>query len=273
MWESIKEKVSVEYVKREIVKSAYGNRQTFMAQLDPRILLTWYLVFAILPWFLYDRVALFGILLLVGVAAATARVNSLILFMLAFGIISDIVGWGIASVLFGGDLTVFWSLSTLFLKLIIVSLASIAVFASLDPDRFADALLSIGMPQQFAFGVSYGYRMIPILLEEYNNIVNAYRLRSKEPEQHGFLYLRQLAYLLKIVVRAFYPMILNTAKRTRTTVEGLEIRGYSYALNHPEAKRLRLAYLRVRPTDLFFLFGSLVLSAAIITVGAQIFIN
>jgi energy-coupling factor transport system permease protein len=270
MWESIKEKISVEYVKREIIKSAYGNRQTFMARLDPRILLTWYLVFAILPWFLYDRVALIGILLLVGVVAVTARVNSLILFMLAFGIIGDIVGWGITSIVFGGDLTVFWSLSTLFLKLIIVSLASIAVFASLDPDRFADALLSMDMPQQFAFGVSYGYRMIPVLLEEYNNIVNAYRLRSREPEPKGFLYMRQIAYLLKIIVRAFYPMILNTAKRTRTTVEGLEIRGYTYALEHPEAKQLRLAYLRVRVTDIAFLVGSLLVFILVVMISAQI---
>jgi energy-coupling factor transport system permease protein len=54
MWESIRQKVSVEFVKKEIIKSAYANRQTFMAQLDPRILLLWYLVFAIMPWLLYS---------------------------------------------------------------------------------------------------------------------------------------------------------------------------------------------------------------------------
>jgi energy-coupling factor transport system permease protein len=208
--------------------------------------------------------------LITGAAAIAARANRLIFFLLAFGILSDIAGWGIASLLFGGDLTVFWSLTTLFLKLIVVSLASIAVFASLDPDRFSDALLSIGMPQQFAFGVSYGYRMIPVLLEEYNNIVNAYRLRSKEPEKPGFLYIRKLGYLLKIIIRAFYPMILNTAKRTRTTVEGLEIRGFTYALDHPEAKKLRLQYLRVDMADLVFLFGSLALLALFGLIGMQI---
>jgi energy-coupling factor transport system permease protein len=112
--------------------------------------------------------------------------------------------------------------------------------------------------------------MIPVLLEEYNNIVNAYRLRSREPEQKGFLYMRQLAYVLKIIVRAFYPMILNTAKRTRTTVEGLEIRGFTYALDHPEAKRLRLAYLSVRTSDILFLAGSLLLFVLIVMIGAQI---
>ncbi|WP_322510620.1 energy-coupling factor transporter transmembrane component T [Chloroflexus sp.] len=270
MWEAIKEKISLASVRREIVKSVYGNRQTFMARLDPRVLLAWYLIFAIVPWFVYDRIALIGILLLVGIVALAARVNGFILFMLAFGVFSDLLGWGIIALLFGGDLTVFWSLSTLLLKLIIVSLASIAVFAALDPDRFADALLSIGMPQQFAFGVSYGYRVIPILLEEYHNIINAYRLRSKEPDHPGLLRLRQLAYILKIVVRAFYPMILNTAKRIRTTVESLEIRGYSYALAHPDAKRLRLAYLRVRPADMLFLLGSLFLLVSALVLGPRI---
>lgn len=269
MWDSIREKISIEYVKREIIKSVYGHRQTFMARLDPRILLIWYLVFAIVPWFIYERMVLIGILLLVSIVAGLARVNSLILFLLIFGIASDIIGWAIASMIFGGDLTVFWALSTLFLKFIIVSLASIAVFASLDPDRFSDALLSMGMPQQLAFGVSYGYRMIPILLEEYHNIVNAYRLRSKEPEDRGFLYMRQLSYLLKIIVRAFYPMILNTAKRTRTTVEGLEIRGYTYALDHPEARRLRLQYLQIRPTDIVFLTVSLFLFGLVVLVGTR----
>lgn len=270
MWESIKEKISVEYVKKEIIKSAYGNRETFMAKLDPRILLAWYLVFAIFPWFMYERVTLLGILFIVGVVAAVARINRLILFMLAFGIASDIIGWGITSLIFGGNLNVFWSLSTLFLKLIIASLASIAVFASLDPDRFSDALLSMGMPQQFAFGVSYGYRMIPVLLEEYNNIINAYRLRSREPKSPGFLYLRQLAYLLKIIVRAFYPMILNTAKRTRTTVEGLEIRGFTYSLDHPEAKQLRLQYLRILVQDIVFLVGTILLFVLAIYLGTII---
>lgn len=267
MIESIKEKLSVQYVKTEILRSTYANRQTFMAQLDPRILLAWYLVFAIAPWFFYDRLLLALILLLVAVVAIRARINNLILFMLAFGIAGDIIGWGIASLLFGGDLVVFWSLTTLMLKLIIVSLASIAIFASLDPDRLSDGLLSLGMPQQFAFGVSYGYRMIPVLLEEFNNIFNAYRLRSKGPDHPGFLYLRQMAYFLKIIVRAFYPMILNTAKRTRTTVEGLEIRGFTYALDHPRAKELRLQYLRIRSRDLFFLGGSLLALALIILVG------
>ena len=265
-WDAVREKISVEYVKGEILRTVYGNEKTFVASLDPRILLLWYLVFALAPWFFYDRLVLLGICLMVGVVALSTRVSGLILFMLAFGVASDLLGWGIAALLFGGDLTVFWSLSTYILKLLAVSLASITVFASLDPERFSDAMLALGLPGQFAFGLSYGYRMVPILLDEYNNIINAYRLRGKEPDEPGFLYWRKLVYLFKLIMRAFYPMILNTAKRSRTTVEGLEIRGFSHALRQPQVKKLKLQYLKVRPHDIAFLLGSWLLLVGLVTV-------
>jgi energy-coupling factor transport system permease protein len=269
MWESIREKLSVEYVKTEILKTAYGNRETIIARLDPRVLLVWYIVFALVPWFFYNKTTLIGFCVLTAAVTALTRVSSLILFMLAFGVIGDVVGWGVSSLLFGGDLTVFWSLSTLILKLLSISLASIAVFSSMDPDRFSDALLSLGMPDQFAFGISYGYRMVPILLAEYHNIVNAYRLRGKEPDKTGFLYWRRIAHFLRLIVRAFYPMILNTAKRMRTTVEGLEIKGYTYALDHPEVKRLKLGHLRIQSDDVLFLAISTMLLMGVIALGKR----
>jgi len=168
-------------------------------------------------------------------------------------VIGDIVSWGVASLLFGGDLRVFWSLTTVILKVLAVSLASISIFSTMEPDRLCDGLLAMGLPDQFAFGLSYGYRMIPVFLEEYQNIFNAYRLRGKGPAKAGFLHWRRLAYFLKLMVLAFYPMVLNTAKRTRTTVEGLEIKGYTYAINHPEVKKLKLQHLNVGSQDVLFL--------------------
>lgn len=267
LMDSIREKISVEYVKTEIQKTIYGNNTTFLAQLDPRVLIAWYLVFAILPWFFYNRTILIGICVLLATVAAFSRVSSLIMILLAFGVISDIISWGVASLLFGGDLTVFWSLTTLILKVLSVSLASITIFSTMEPDRFSDGLLAFGVPDQFAFGLSYGYRMIPVFLEEYHNIFNAYRLRGKGPEKPGFLYWRRFAYFLRLLVLAFYPMILNTAKRTRTTVEGLQIKGYSYAVNRPEVKRLKLQHLRIGNQDILFIALSALLLLSIIQLG------
>lgn len=41
--------------------------------------------------------------------------------------------------------------------------------------------------------------------------------------------MRYLIYQVKIIMESFYPLMLNTAKRSRTTVEALELRGYRYA--------------------------------------------
>ena len=38
-------------------------------------------------------------------------------------------------------------------------------------------------------------------------------------------------------MHAFYPLMLNTAKRSRTTVEALEIKGYRYAAVNKAVKR------------------------------------
>ena len=267
--EWFREKISVEYIKTQILETAYGNRDTFMARLDPRVLVIWYFVFALLPWFFFNRTILIGMCVLIASAAILSRVSGFVLFMLGFGVVGELVGWGLAALLFGGNITVFSALSTLILKFLAVSLASIAVFSSMDPDRFSDALLAMGMPEQFAFAMSYGYRMVPVLLEEYQRIIHAYRLRGKEPEKPGFLYLRQAAYFMKLIVRAFYPMILNTALRTRTTVESLEIRGFTYALEHPEAKRLRMQDLAIGRNDIIFLGTTTLLLLSIIAVGSQ----
>ena len=152
----------------------------------------------------------------------------------------------------------FLALIVLTIKLMIISLASIAVFTSMDPERFSDALLSFGVPGQVTFAVSYGYRMIPLLIEEYHNIINSFRLRGKAPEEKGLLYWRHALYMLKTAVYAFYPLVFNTAKRTRTTVEALEIRGFSHALQNKELKRLKLSYLKIGAKDIAFLAGYVV---------------
>ena len=54
-------------------------------------------------------------------------------------------------------------------------------------------------------------------------------------------------------MHAFYPLMLNTAKRSRTTVEALEIKGYRYAAVNKAVKKMKLATLKVTYNDLLFL--------------------
>ena len=247
------EKISVERIKIELLRTAFGHSLTFLSKFDPRILIGWYSFFAIAPWFIHDKTVLIGMLLAIAILTYTSKPSVLVLIVLAFGLLTDTAYMLIVSLAFGGGLSAAWALSTLTLKLLVIALASIAVFSSMDPEKLSDALLSLGMPAQFSFGVAYGYRMLPILIEEYNNLLYSYRLRGRAPLRKGFLGYRSLIYIGKISVLAFYPLILNTAKRTRTTVEALEVKGFTYAIKDPKVKRIKLAYLKVLTRDYVFI--------------------
>ena len=49
--ENIMDKVSIDFLRNQVLKNAYGNDDTPIAQLDPRVLIIWYLFFGIVPWF------------------------------------------------------------------------------------------------------------------------------------------------------------------------------------------------------------------------------
>lgn len=265
--QSMLDKLSVEQIKIELMRTAFGRQSTFLSRFDPRILLVWYSFFAVAPWFIHNKVVLLGLLVPMLVLTLSSKVSPLVLIIMGIGLVSEISYILLGSLLFGGSLEAVWPLLTLTLKILLISLASIAVFSSMDPEKLSDALLSIGMPGQFSFGVSYGYRMLPILIEEYHNLIHSFRLRGRAPAKKGFLRMNSLIYLAKIGVRAFYPLLLNTAKRTRTTVEALEVRGFTYALVSPEAKKLKLSHMKVNALDFVFLGCSLIYVIALFSLG------
>ena len=77
--ESVMDKVSIDFLRDQVLKNAYGNDDTPIAALDPRVLLLWYLFFGIVPWFLNDVVVLLGFFVLTVVTTRVARVAPLVL--------------------------------------------------------------------------------------------------------------------------------------------------------------------------------------------------
>ncbi|MFJ8064349.1 energy-coupling factor transporter transmembrane component T family protein [Psychrobacillus sp. NPDC096426] len=264
---SMREKLSVEYVKEELLKTAYGNGDTFLARLDPRTLIGWYLFFGVVPWFLHNRTILTGLLLFTICTTIIARTSPLILIILCTGLLSEIGFLFIISLFFGGGFESVTPMFWLTVKLAIISLASISVFSSIDPEKFSDGLLSLGMPAQVSFSIAFGYRILPTLMEEFHQIFLSYRLRGKAPHSKGFLYWRSIYYFMKILIMSFYPLILNGAKRSRTTVEALETKGFSYSASNPKVKKLKLAYMSFTNRDYFFTVGSIVYVLFVFWIG------
>lgn len=150
-----------------------------------------------------------------------------------------------------------------FLKLTIISVISLAVFSAMSPQKISKGMLRLGVPRQLTFAIAYGYRMMPLLIEEYHALINSFRLRSKVPEDRGVLNWRYFYYLLKLSIKAFYPLIFNVAKRARVTVEAMETKGFSQSLNDPASRELRTDEMMLRPRDVSFVFGSLLFVAAL----------
>ena len=256
--ENILDKFSMDFLRSQVLKNAYGNDDTVIAALDPRVLLAWYLFFGLVPWFVSDIPFLLGCFLLVMVTTLLARVAGLVLFLFALGVFTQTGYLFLVTLLFGGDASAIAPLLVLTLKVATISLASVTVFSGLDPDKLSNGLMWYGCPERLSFSISYAYRMLPMLMEEFQNVLLSYRLRGNPPA-HETLggKVKYLIYQVKIVMQSFYPLMLNTAKRSRTTVEALEIRGYRNAATNKAVKRMKLATLKVSTNDLLFLAISL----------------
>lgn len=251
--ENILDKFSMDFLRNQVLKNAYGNNDTVIAARDPRVLLVWYLFFGLVPWFVQDTTFLLGCFVLVMITTLLARVAGLVLLLFAVGVFSQTGYLLIATWLFGGDASAVAPLLVLTLKVATISLASVTVFSGLDPDRLANGLMWFGCPEQLSFSISYAYRILPMLMEEFQNVLLSYRLRGNPPA-HDTLTgkIKYLAYQVRIIMAAFYPLMLNTAKRSRTTVEALELRGYRYAATNKTVRRIKLAGLHLSWDDGIF---------------------
>ena len=269
--DSILDKFSMDFLRNQVLKNAYGNDDTVIAGLDPRVLLIWYLFFGLVPWFINDVVLLLGLFLFVVLTTRAARIAPLVLFLFCVGVFTQ-TGYLLAMALFfGGDASLVAPLLVMTLKVAVVSLASVTVFSGLDPDRLASGLLWFGCPDQLSFSISFAYRILPVLMEEFQNILLSYRLRGNPPKKQGLIgKIRYLGYQVKLIIQAFYPLMLNTAKRSRTTVEALELKGYRYALKNPEVKKMRLAMLKVTRNDGIFIVISVIWAACSVAASAAI---
>ena len=252
--DNLLDKFSMDFLRSQVLKNAYGNDDTVIAALDPRILLVWYLFFGLVPWFLNDIPLLLGCFTLVMATTVLARVAGLVLFLFALGVFSQTGYLFLVTLFFGGDASTIAPLLVLTLKVATISLASVTVFSGLDPDRLSNGLLWYGCPERLSFSISYSYRMLPMLMEEFQNVLLSYRLRGNPPAHDTLMgKVRYLIYQVKVIMHAFYPLMLNTAKRSRTTVEALELRGYRYAASSKAVKKIKLASLKVTYNDLLFL--------------------
>ena len=146
--ESILDKLSMDFLRNQVLKNAYGNDDTVIAALDPRILLAWYLFFGLVPWFVSDIPFLLGCFLLVMVTTLLARVAGLVLFLFALGVFSQTGYLFIVTLLFGGDTSAVAPLLMLTLKVAVTRSSYVHIGYSLR---------DFHMPNFLMLGVGYRF--------------------------------------------------------------------------------------------------------------------
>src|SRR5699024_2289318 len=144
--------------------SDFGTCILYFSKVDTRLLIVWYLFISLLPWFTFNNTILISIIIYTTFLAVISRVSPLILTLLLIWIITELFTIFVVTVFFdGGSLEAVMPLLTLSMKIFIMSIASVSVFTSMSPEKLSDGLLSLGLPAQFSFAVSYAFRMLPIL--------------------------------------------------------------------------------------------------------------
>jgi energy-coupling factor transport system permease protein len=264
--DSLRDATSVDAIKADLLRTAYDNEGSFLHRLDPRILLGWYVVFLFVPWLFYDVSVLFALFAFVTGLAVLSRVSVYLVGLMAFSVVTSLASYAVVTAFTGDPFAAMRALLPFTFKLTIVSVSSLAVFSSMSPKTLARGLSSLGVPRQFTFVIVYGYRMLPVLFQEYHDLVNSLRLRSAAPDSPGRFRWRHYLYLLKLSMKAFYPMMFNVAKRSRVTVEAMEARGFSNSLDSDASRRLQLEGMRVRWYDAAFFVGSLAYVAVVAAV-------
>lgn len=252
--------LSVEWVKLELIRTAYATRGGLLSTMDPRMVLLWYAITAFAPWFTHNLTTLIVFFVIGMISVAIARVGPLVLGLFIIGLVFEIIYLFLAALFFGGNTETLIALGELNLKLGAISMFSMAAFVSLDPEKLSDALLSLRAPHLLAFGISYGYRMLPILVEEFTIVFENYRMRTA-PAPSSFLGWRAVVQWVTMATKSFYPIFLNTAKSVRTTVEALEARGFTYATMSDDSRKLRLSYLKVTSRDVLVILVTILLVA------------
>src|SRR5699024_1735598 len=69
--------LSVDWVRLELLRTAYSTRGGLFSRMDPRMVIAWYLVMALAPWFTHNLTVLIGFFALGVLSVILARVGPL----------------------------------------------------------------------------------------------------------------------------------------------------------------------------------------------------
>jgi energy-coupling factor transport system permease protein len=113
------------------------------------------------------------------------------------------------------------------------------------PADFGVTFARLGIPEKFAVGVDLTFRFLPSLSVDYQQTIDAQRIRGHDPVAKG----RGPIARLRGVVPLLTPLTVNAIAGAEDTIDAMDLRAFG------TGKRTWLRHLRFDPTDRMLLLG------------------
>lgn len=125
------------------------------------------------------------------------------------------------------------------------------------PSDFGVTFARLGVPEKFAFGVDLTFRFLPSLAVEYQQTVDAQRIRGFDPSRRGGGPIARLRSVGPLMT----PLTVNAIAGAEDTIDAMDLRGFG------TGKRTWLRHLILDRTDRLLILGFLVLAVALTVAG------
>ena len=258
----------------------YLGRGSWLARRDPRVLVlvVAFFIFTVLQ--VWDGRLVFGLLVIsvmyyrsAGIPWAQIRRNWTVVFLFIGMLVTvnTIVAGGNVrelrldqtDVLFNrpllGTPISAQSLSaavTLFMRYLAMATIGFPVAFAIAPSDFGIAFHRLGVPEKFAFGVDLTFRFLPSLAADFQNTVDAQRIRGFDWSAGAAGFLSRVRRSTPVLV----PTVINAIAGAEDTIDAMDLRGFG------TGRRTWLRHLAYDRVDLAVL-GFFVVLLAAATVG------
>jgi energy-coupling factor transport system permease protein len=125
------------------------------------------------------------------------------------------------------------------------------------PSDIGVTFARLGVPEKFAFGVDLTFRFIPSLAAEYQQTIDAQRIRGFDPRGGR----RGPIASLKANVPLLTPLTVNAIAGAEDTIDAMDLRAFG------TGRRSWLRELRFDPTDRILLLGAFAMLIAFTALG------
>lgn len=202
-----------------------------LRKVDPRIKLALAIALALAIMLPIERLAVFLVVLvgLLGVARLLREAGHQALRVLPLVILLFALDWLCIGLAFAVLIT---------LRILLLVAISVLLVSTTTPEEFRLALVSLGMPQRYAFILSLAFQAIPLLQGELRAIWEAQRARGLLPERRGW---RSLPAQVNDWVALVVPAVVLTARRAWALTEAAHARGFG-SPHHLHCRTLRIGW-------------------------------